>query len=60
VDNVKRSFCRINKFVCLMCGFHGSEDSSSRLLGRYPCSFVVGYRCFRGPCCLHLLGCGAV
>jgi hypothetical protein len=20
------------------------------------CSVVVGYQCFRGPCCLHLLG----
>jgi hypothetical protein len=22
-----------------------------------PCSVVVGYQRFRGPCCLHLLGC---
>jgi len=21
-----------------------------------PCSVVVGYRCFGGPCCLHLQG----
>jgi hypothetical protein len=25
-----------------------------------PCIVVVGYRRFRGPCCLHLLGCDAV
>jgi hypothetical protein len=24
-----------------------------------PCSVVVGYRRFRDPCCLHLLGCDA-
>jgi hypothetical protein len=21
-----------------------------------PCSVVVGYKCFKGPCCLHLQG----
>jgi len=21
-----------------------------------PCSVVVGYQCFRGPCCCHLQG----
>jgi hypothetical protein len=21
-----------------------------------PCNVVVGYQCFRGPCCLHLQG----
>jgi len=25
-----------------------------------PCSVVVGYQRFRGPCCLHLLGCDTV
>jgi hypothetical protein len=25
-----------------------------------PCSVVVGYRRFRGPCYIHLLGCDAV
>jgi len=25
-----------------------------------PCSFVVGYQSFGGPCCVHLLGCVAV
>jgi len=25
-----------------------------------PCSTVVGYRRFRGPRCLHLLGCDAM
>jgi len=25
-----------------------------------PCSVVVGYQRFRGPCCLHLLPCDAV
>jgi len=25
-----------------------------------PCGVVVGYQRFRGPCCLHLLGCDAV
>jgi len=25
-----------------------------------PCNVVVGYQRFRGPCCLHLLGCDDV
>jgi len=25
-----------------------------------PCSVVVGYRRFRGPCCVHLLDCDAM
>jgi hypothetical protein len=28
--------------------------TSRGLLIVTPCSVVVGYRCFRGPCCLHL------
>jgi hypothetical protein len=34
--------------------FHGGEDSSRGHLSCDAFSVVVGYRRFRGPCCLHL------
>jgi hypothetical protein len=35
-------------------------NSNQGLWAVMPCSVILGYQCFRGPCCLHLQGGGSM